>query len=135
MNPSNLIFELKKRLPEDAWGWVVNALRQDLLVWDSLDQTTLGQQALERSSTQTKDWSPASLALLSLEYPLAAEELATVPVQPMASSIRPQAMHAFEDWQTNLLTAPLDLQQVGLLALSFRERRRVTGNWNGFSTD
>jgi tetratricopeptide (TPR) repeat protein len=135
MNPSNLIFELKKRLPEDAWGWVVNALRQDLLVWGSLDQTTLGQQALERGSTQPKDWSPASLALLSLEYPISAEELATVPVQPMASSIRPQAMHAFENWQTNLLAAPLDLPQVGLLALSFRERRRVTGSWIGFSTE
>jgi tetratricopeptide (TPR) repeat protein len=135
MNPSNLIFELKKRLPEDGWGWVINALRQDLLVWGSLDQTALGQQALERSSPQPKDWSPAALAVLSLEYPISAEELARLPVQPMASSIRPQAMRAFEDWQTNLLTAPLDLQQVGLLALSFRERRRVTGNWNGFSTE
>jgi len=135
MNPSRLIFELKKRMPEDAWGWVVTALRQDALIWDSLEQTTLGQQALERSSTQPKDWSPASLALLSLEYPISAEELATLPVQPMASSIRPQAMRAYEDWQTNLCTAPLDLHQVGLLALAFRERRRVTGCWNGFSSE
>ena len=161
MNPSNLIFELKKRLPEDAWGWVVTALRQDSLVWGSLEScslrpTALGQQALERSSTQPKDWSPAALTLLSLEYPISAEELATLPVQPMVSSFRPQAMHAYEDWQNSLSlagtpvgpagtpvgaagtpvgAAPLDLRQVGLLALSFRERRRVTGCWNGFSTE
>ncbi len=135
MNSTNLILELRNRLPVDTWGWVVTALRQDVLVWESLDQTELGQQALDRSSTQPKDWSPASLALLSLGYPVSAEELATLPVQPMVSSIRPQAMQAYEDWQTNFNAAPLNLRQIGLLALSFRERRRVTGGWNGFSTE
>jgi tetratricopeptide (TPR) repeat protein len=135
MNPSNLAFELKKNLPEDSWGWVVRALRQDTLVWDSLENPTLMQQALQRGLNRPEDWSPAALALLSLEYPSSTEEITTLPVQPMASSIRPRVMHEYEDWQTNSKLYTLNLYQAGLLALSFRERRRVTGNWEGFSAE
>lgn len=135
MTQTHFITELKVRLSEETWPWVVTALRQDALVWDSLEGTDLGPHALAAMPNRPESWSPAALALLVLNYPAPLGSLRTVPMQPLAPNVRQQVTRAYEEWQIRPPAPPLDMTQAGLLALSIRERRRIKGSWEGLSVE
>lgn len=61
----SLLNSLKSILPESTWPWVIEALKHDPLIWDTLSDP----QFFKRTSTkitEPRDWSPSQLALITL---------------------------------------------------------------------
>ena len=135
MTSPHFITELKKQLPQESWTWVIVALRQEPLVWDSLLATDLGSRALAQFSSRPGNWTPAALALLALEETISTESLRALPFQAIPESLHSKATKAYEAWPGSPDGASLPLSKAGLLALSLRERRRVQGTWQGLAVE
>ena len=67
MNITPLVEHLRSSLPGSNLAFVVSALRQDPVVWESLQDPDLWQSITAQSRLFPEDWSPASLGLLALQ--------------------------------------------------------------------
>jgi tetratricopeptide (TPR) repeat protein len=134
MISSQFLVELKRLFPQDTWSWMLVALRQDAVVWQSLEGTELGNRALEKLPAQPSKWSPAALSFLALDSEIRVEELSALPLKPLTQPLRGKAIRAYEAWLRDS-PAPVALAQAGLLALSLRERRRLKGSWDGLTAE
>jgi hypothetical protein len=121
MTSSHLIAQLKLLLPETAWPWVFPALRQDSTIWEMLSGE-FGIFILDRRSTQIREYSPASLALLALGYTngMDGEDAEILPAS-LAEEPPP--------------FADTSLARAGRLALELHSRRPQVGSWRGLSPD
>ena len=126
INP--LIVEIKNRFLSEEWPWILLALRQDTVTWESITSSELGSRALQTLGDQPENWSPASLALLSLNSPVGIESLKALPLRPLAVPIRKKTNLAYEHWLANPKELLDTLQQAGLLALGLREQR-INDSW------
>jgi tetratricopeptide (TPR) repeat protein len=128
----SFVVALKTILPEAAWPWVLAALRQDALVWDSLQEPDFSERALAEMGAQPEAWTPAGLAFLALGQPLSA---AGSPLDPL---LRQRALRAYESLirqnQPGSEERPT-LAGAGLLALTLAEHRHVSGSWGNLPTD
>lgn len=134
------ILQLRKALPETAWPLVLSALKNDTVVWTSLQDTSLNEAAFNNNErTALEDWSPAALALLAIEPTISLKTLSSVPLAPLETSLRQNSLRTYEALNGRnpaiLFKRPLTLVQSGLAALALRERRRLTGSWNGLSAE
>ncbi|RPJ44439.1 MAG: hypothetical protein EHM21_10240, partial [Chloroflexi bacterium] len=109
---------------------VLTALRQDPLVWQSLEQPEFLQAALEQAGSQIQCWSPGRLALLALNETRPTEALRAEPMLPLGPALQERALQAYQAAQRSG-KSPASLKEAGLLALALRERRRLTGTWTG----
>lgn len=126
-----LIRELSTSLAQLDQAYVVRALRQEPLLWHSLEDEAFLAQALSHTSSQPQYWSPASLSLLALGAPDSFLQLKDNPEAAVDNNLRTQALSAY-DTRLNLAPSgshPLTLPQAGLLALALRERWRLNGSW------
>ncbi|MFC2042787.1 tetratricopeptide repeat protein [Chloroflexota bacterium] len=122
--------ESRKLLSQRSWHWIIVALRQDTVVFKSLMNSDFGKLALETLSAEPEDWSPASLSMLALENPATLADLIALPLEPLPKRLRGLVARTYEDW-LNGPDITITLQKAGLLALSLRERLRLTGSWDG----
>ena len=130
MKQAFFLIESRKLLSQRSWHWIIVSLRQDPVVFNSLMKSDFGRLALETLSAEPEDWSPASLSLLALDNPATLADLIALPLEPLPKRLRSLVARAYEDW----LKSPditITLQKAGLLALSLRERLRLTGSWDG----
>jgi tetratricopeptide (TPR) repeat protein len=140
MNSTSFTSGLKRILPESSWGIVFRALRQDRLIWETL-QGEFGERCLARSTTRPEDYSPAALTLLALASTARAEDLCITPMVAIESTLRQRSEWAAKTalaaegnlGPSNALS--LTLIQAGLLALELRERRRGVNSWESLSSD
>jgi len=130
MKQAFFLSESRKLLSQRSWHWIIVALRQDPVVFTSLMKTDFGRLTLEALSAESEDWSPASLSLLALENPATLADLIALPLEPLPKRLRSLAARTYEDW-LNSPDITITLQKAGLLALSLRERLRLTGSWDG----
>ncbi len=128
MTKNNFSLELKNKFSPAEWPWVLVALRQDKGVWEALEKTGLGVQALETLPAQPAAWSPAALALLALGNPVTLDDLHRSPLRPLEQHLFHQASRVYEDWMKDQ-QAPGNLAGAGLLALTYREQYRLSGSW------
>jgi len=128
----SFIASLKSTLPEESWPWVIPALRQDDLIWQSLQDPKFGEQALRHIGSQPDDWSPASLALLASGYNQ------HISLETLNPEIRQNALHAFEQFVKPASPHAYDrltLAKSGLLAIALVERFNRVGSWLGLEAD
>lgn len=128
MTNNNFSLLLKNKFSPAEWPWVLVALRQDKGVWEALEKTGLGVQAIETLPAQPAAWSPAALALLALGYPVTLDDLRRLPLRPLEQDLFHQASRVYESWIKDQ-QAPGDLAGAGLLALTYREQFRLSGSW------
>src|SRR5690554_2651208 len=93
MSSSAFIEGLKLALPKESWPWVAAALRQDPLIWDSL-QSELGQRVLAQKPSRPEAFAPAEIALLALDCTIPAENLRATPIQAVDAGLRQRAAQA-----------------------------------------
>ncbi len=101
MKQTPLVMALKTRLTGQEWVYTLAALRQDKLIWEALDGSRLGAQALGRPPHST-GWGPAALALLALDSPLSPAQLQAAPLEALP-----------EAWQAWVNGAKAELEQPG----------------------
>ena len=128
----SFVVALKTTLPESTWPWVVAALRQDALVWDSLQEPDFGERALAEIGARPEAWTPAGLAFLALDHPISA---AGEPLDPL---LRQRALRAYESLVRQNPPGAGErptLAHAGLLALTLAEHRQVSGSWGNLPSD
>jgi tetratricopeptide (TPR) repeat protein len=122
--------ELMRIFPDYQTPVVIAALRQEPLIWGSLEDADLFSAVLAAAGDRVKQWNPAAIALLSLGLNIPVETLRSTPLQPLDAEIRQRAARAYETTYLKGLP-PATLGEAGLLALALRERRRLTNTWHG----
>jgi len=113
---SNLIIELKKVLAEERWTQVISALRQDVLIWDALQDASFRDAAVMHLGSNPEAWSPANLALLKLDI---APNTAIQQLPP--PELINKAENAYQLEKGSERQQP-NLNQAGLLALALHSR-------------
>jgi tetratricopeptide (TPR) repeat protein len=150
MQNNHFAASIKKNFPESTQTWVLAALRQEPLVWFSLQDDAFSTRAWEFLGQTPTDWTPGMLALLSLGLPARAQWYNREPVSALDSELRHQVARTFESLTKGEEIYPVDgqfeqshpawfsnlaLPKAGLLALALRERLRLTGTWSGLKDD
>ena len=131
MQPAEILIGLRRVLsPADA-PYVLAALSEDALVWNSLQQPEFLHSVLSDESVIPTSWSPASLALRPLGNRVSFADLTAEHIPGIEVTLRKQALDLLENTLRNG-QPPASLAQAGLLALALRERRRKTQSWRGF---
>lgn len=127
---SPLIAELKCILPESTWSWVIPAIREDNLVWESLNDldANFGNKKISEIIHTPEDCSPAALALKTLDYPSDPTSLKSLPLQPIDKNFTSQNRDS-----TSLET--ISLSQAGLEAFALRQLRITSSSWNDWSAE
>src|SRR5574340_327155 len=131
MQPAKILVELRRVLsPADA-PFVLAAITEDKLVWESLQHQDFLDSVLSDESAIASSWSPANLALRPLGSRVSFAELTAEHIPGIEVSLRKQSL---ELWDATLRAArPVtSLTDAGILALALRERRRKTHSWRGF---
>jgi tetratricopeptide (TPR) repeat protein len=130
MNTLNRITEL---LHSSNLSWLLSNLRQDFVVWNSLNDPTFYEKFIQSKPAESvyspADFSPSRLALLALGQPDCAE---IVP-QNLFDLVEPQilqsALRSFSD-QVILKTYPQDLASAGMISIASAHKYHSTGSWN-----
>jgi len=161
MEAPSFIQRLREILPVETQTWVINALRQDQTVWQSLQNTSLTGKALATCSNQPMTWTPGLLSLLALDVNVSQELFNATPLNPLETVLCQKASQAYENFlkgkqfsehleeikitslepgssddQSISSLSPVDtLAEAGLVALALRERLHGTGSWNSFALE
>lgn len=121
------IVAIKSSLPESSWPWVMAALRHDRLVWKALGDPAFSARALSELPSRPEAWSPAALALLSLE---AAWPTESAPFDMDLLIRARQEFSAFVNSSPEKASQDnTSLESAALLALAMLERRRELHSW------
>jgi tetratricopeptide (TPR) repeat protein len=123
--------KLRSILPEDTQPWVINALRQDQGVWQSLQEENFSEKAISTCGDDPENWTPGTLSLLALDINLSIDELQTTPLQPLEAELRQKAYQTYENLTKG--QPGRDISEAGLVGLALRERFRLIGTWKNFS--
>ena len=131
---ADYLVELQQLMPAAQAASVISALRQDPILWDSLDEGAFCQNILAGPEQNYIQWSPANLALVACGCELSPVELGTNPMVGLPSTIQHKVRQIVEE---TLKNEKIDrsLASAGWLALGLRERRRLTGSWQGLSEE
>lgn len=134
MQPIEIITCLKDRFSPAEVSLLICALRQDQLVWDSVQNEEFLHKVLNQENVQVDDWNPANLAFLHLGFDLKAAALQEIPLRPVENSYRRMATVEYQQYLQKT-EEPASLESAGLLALALRERRRVKGSWDDLAPE
>ncbi len=128
MNKITFSIESKRSFPSADWPWLLLALRQDELVWSALQDEEFSGHAFARLGPNANAWSPAGLALLSLDDSPDLNSLRSRPLKPLQQSSSHQSGQVYESW-SETPHVPDRLETAGLIALNFREQFRKGTSW------
>jgi tetratricopeptide (TPR) repeat protein len=125
---ASLIQYLKNTLPAQAVPLVLASLRQDPVVWQSLQAPEFldkfCSQVTAQGRAQLTDWSPARLALTALNQPYRETQL--------PGEYPPELLEQVTRGYPGLIEnqEELDLARAGTIALALTERNRQSGSWS-----
>jgi tetratricopeptide (TPR) repeat protein len=141
---------IKQWIPETNLPALVSALRQDPLIWVSLQDSAFLDRLLPILRENPGKLSPAAITLASIDPALDISTINTQPLQPLEKGLRQKAAKFFENLSkgetlfSNVApsifsepdkVAESVLPNAGLLALALRERFRLLGSWEGLKND
>jgi tetratricopeptide (TPR) repeat protein len=129
---TTFLTQLKSHLPEHSWPWVIAALRQDELVWETLQAYGSILQAPTEEDQHPESWNPARIAFLTLQQTLPSPNAA------LSLGLRQRAFRTYETVTQHRQSNENKLQpmvRAALLAVALRERLRLTGKWDNLSEE
>ena len=115
--------QLKQTLTEEEFNIVVRALRQNVILWRTLDETDLFEKVKRQTISGVSKWSPANLALNALNLTIQPTDLLNTRIH-LNDEIKYKAATTLE----KILSPGFSIQQdkelvaAGLAALAIRER-------------
>jgi len=134
MQIQDLLSNLKIYLPEENVKDVLRALRQDRLVWETVTEPAMLEEIIGLAKDRSDIWFPASISLISLDCNLPLNALKIVPLQPIDQNISLVSAREYEKFIQSV-EFPYSIKQAGQIALTLRERRRITGTWQGLLSE
>ena len=109
-------------------------LRRDSLIWEYAQEEIFFNNLSEGWGRDVHDWTPATLGLMAVGELTLRDQLLKEPMEGLESGLRVRAVRAYEEIRRKG-EPPSDLKMAVLAALALRERRRLTGNWNGLADE
>ncbi len=133
MATTKTIDRITEDLHSSNLSWLLPNLRQDFVVWNSLNDPTFYEKFVhakpDGSVYSPADFSPSRLALLALGQP----NCERIDPSNLFDLVDPQvvqtAMRSFSD-QAILKTYPQDLASAGMIALASAYKYRSANSWN-----
>ena len=129
MTHSSFLIKSRHYFPHRVWHWLILALNNDTIVWDSLGNSEFSDLAFEKLPALPEKWTPASLSLLALGEHHSWDKLRSSPMEPISNKSQENADTAYEEW-INTNSPAKDLSSIGLIALALREFYRNEGTWD-----
>ncbi|HWQ84586.1 MAG TPA: tetratricopeptide repeat protein, partial [Anaerolineales bacterium] len=123
------LLSLAKHFDHRVWPWLIRALRHDPIVWEALEKHGMAERGLAALSGDPKKWSPAVLALMSLDLSAPLESLRSLPLRPVSQAVHERALKTQEKWVESAGSGSLNLGQAVLIALALREDR-LGSSWD-----
>jgi len=128
------INRITEALRSSDLAWLLPNLRQDFVVWNSLNDSTFYEKFLQSKPAGLTyvpdDFSPSRLALLALKQ----SNTMAIDSKNLLDSVDDQvvrmAIRSFND-QTLFQANPQDLATAGLIALALADKYRTANSWNG----
>jgi tetratricopeptide (TPR) repeat protein len=130
MQDQGVIGFISNNFNSEECSLILGSLRQDAIIWASIDEPSFGQKAVQKFGNQFSYWNPADIAALFAGIDISTEELAAAPLIQLNAGLRSKALSAFEVILKSR-REPSDPAESLLIALALRERRRLTHSWNG----
>jgi tetratricopeptide (TPR) repeat protein len=128
------INRIAEALRSSDLAWLLPNLRQDFVIWNSLNDSTYYEQFLQSKPTGSAyipdDFSPGRLALLALDQPNSTLLDPKNLLDSVDDQVIQMAIRSFND-QTLFQVNPQDLEAAGLIALALAYQYRTTNSWNG----
>lgn len=109
-------------------------LKRDPLIWEYIQGAAFFNNLSESWGRDIHDWTPTALGLMAIGEWSLRDLLLKEPMEGLESGLRVRAVRAYEEIRRKG-EAPSDLKMAVLAALALRERRRLTGNWNGLAEE
>ncbi len=130
MQRVDLYRELGQILSAAEAAQVMASLRQDPLIWQSMQHPELFRLVSASADRQAEEWNPGQIALLALRMDVPLQALNVAPIQPLESIWQERALQAYQNVpvETPDRSAGDVVADAALLALALRERRRLTGS-------
>lgn len=130
MQAIDILFEIQRLFSAEDAVILLSALRQDSLIWFTLQQKEFSKTVAEKVGGELAGWSPANLAMLSLGSKVLARDLAVEPMIGADATTLDMAFHIYDE-MLKTAKVPGTLQEAGMVALALRERRRQAKSWQG----
>ena len=130
MTTIKLLTKLRESLPAQEACWVSSALSTDPLVWACLPHIQLSDDGLEFEPGNYKKWSPARMALRTLNGSTTPEDLTPDLTKPPEIDLLQMSLKYFSETR-RLSRAPKTIAEAGLLAISLRQHWRLANTWKG----
>jgi tetratricopeptide (TPR) repeat protein len=131
---ADYLVELQQGMPAAQAASVISSLRQDPILWGSLENDAFCQMMLAAPEQNYVQWSPANLALVACGCELSPKDLGAHPMVSLPETIQHNVRQIMEETLKNGNIAR-SLVTAAWLALGLRERRRLTGSWQGLSEE
>ena len=121
------------RLRNSNLSWLLPNLRQDFLVWNTLNSPDFFEKFIQLKPFGTEftanDFFPSKLALIALDQTSVLDRNPLNLLDSIDNQVLQKAIQSFND-QTLFQINPQDLPTAGLIALALAYKNRTTGSWN-----
>ncbi|HEX2979393.1 MAG TPA: tetratricopeptide repeat protein, partial [Anaerolineaceae bacterium] len=134
MLPESFFHDLQDVFSEMDCQTILTALRQDPLVWDSIQKEEFFHAAKKAAAMDIHAWCPANLALAWLQVAETLADLRSYPLIPLEAEMRQQVANVYEEF-VKAGQPSASLGDAGMVALALRERRRLTDSWKGLRAE
>lgn len=134
MKPGDVLVGLSSLFKGEDLSEVISCLHTDPQVWDAICEDSLFTSLSTELGSNKSAWNPGTISLLAIGKGSLEEIISLEPLQPIPQDMRQQASAFFqkvlksEHFHTNLTDSTL-------LAIALRERKRLTGTWNGLISE
>lgn len=127
------IVDLREKLPGEAAPWILTALRQDLLIWSTLENPDLRHRAA--SADRNADaWTPASLFLLAIHETLSPQDLRSDPLPALPPELLEKSNRILSESQAQGFENVSNFNDCGYLAIALRLCYQKRHRWDSIAS-
>lgn len=134
MKPIDTLVELNSIFNSEDFSNVVFSLKLNNAIWLKVSEDTFITDFSIKHGNDPFLWNPGLIGLFSITQDQLVETISIDPLEPILPELRQQASTYY---QRMLKTefSPTNLAESTYLAIALRERKRLTGNWNGLLSE
>ncbi len=132
MQPVDFVTSIKQVFSEHDATILISALRQDDLVWNALQDTSLSMKLLQNTEKSLTSWTPAAIFCLVQSLPVPSD------LQNLSLGVdgvtRQKSIDLYEKIGRSG-NVPQNIQEAGFAAIALRERRKLVKSWDLLSDE
>lgn len=134
MKPGEILVGLSSLFKDEDFQEILSSLHFDPKIWEKISEDGFLNSYSEKYGADPSHWTPGSISLFSIDQDSLSDIVNTEPLQPIPQELRQQASAFFQKVLKSEFI-PTTLSESAFLALALRERKRLTGTWDGLVSE